>query len=180
MLTKVIYVFLLLVFGGSTVSNAAVLNSSTNGFVIESSVKVDSAPKRSYQQFLRINEWWDAEHSWFGSADNFSISAQVGGCFCEIDGERQVEHMRVAYIEPNEEIRLLGGLGPLQMMGVHGAMTWKFLPLNNGGTEIVHRYAVSGYLDSGLDKLAEVVDRVQTSQLQRLSDRLSGASLQEQ
>ena len=163
--------------GANAVSNAAVLNSSINGFVIESRVKVDSVPERSYQQFLRINEWWDAEHSWFGSADNFSILPQVGGCFCEIDGERQVEHMRILFIEPNKEIRMLGGLGPLQMMGVHGAMSWKFLPMKNGGTEIVQRYAVTGYLDGGLDKLAEVVDRVQTSQLLRLSNKLSKSSI---
>lgn len=175
MIIKVISVLLMLLVGSNSMLYAAVLNSAANGFVIESKVTVDAGSEQSYRQFVKINEWWDGEHSWFGSADNFSISTRVGGCFCEMDGDRQVEHMRVSYVEPNKEIRLVGGLGPLQMMGVHGAMSWTFQTLSNGGTEIVHRYAVSGYFEGGLDKLAGIVDRVQTSQLHRLRDKLSVA-----
>ena len=168
-----ILILVIFLIGLSPTSNAEVLDAANNGFVIESKATVESSPEQSYQQFMRINEWWDGDHSWFGSADNFSISNKVGGCFCEIDGDRQVEHMRVSFVDPNKEVRLLGGLGPLQMMGVHGAMSWKFVALESGGTEIVHRYAVSGFLNGGLDKLAPVVDAVQTSQLKRLQSRLS-------
>lgn len=164
---------ILLLKVSANVVHAEVLEKSGNGFIIQSSAQVKKTPAEAWQQFLNIADWWDADHSWFGDAKNFSIAAKVGGCFCEVDGERQVEHMRVSFVDPNNEIRLLGGLGPLQMMAVHGAMSWKFVTLPSGGTEIVQRYSVSGYMKGGLDQLAGVVDAVQTSQLQRLQASLS-------
>ena len=161
-----------LLFSPFATAIAEVIDKASNGFVMKSSVSVTQSPQQAYQQFLRIDEWWDPDHSWFGDAKNFTITAQAGGCFCEADGERQVEHMRVVYVEPNKELRMLGGLGPLQMMGVHGAMSWKFDAREEGGTTITHTYTVSGYVKDGLDQLAEVVDKVQTSQLMRLQKKL--------
>ena len=105
---------------------ADVLSAGVHGFVIEITGKVDVEPSAAYDQFLRVNEWWDGDHSWFGSADNFYIEPKVGGCFCEINGEQQAQHMQISFVNPGREIRMLGGLGPLQMMGLHGAMSWKF------------------------------------------------------
>ncbi len=160
----------------STCIKAEVLESGAGGFVIETSAEVSKSPAEAYVQFLRIHEWWDGDHSWFGSADNFRLEPVVGGCFCEISGDKQAQHMRVSYIDPTREIRLLGGLGPLQMMGVHGAMSWKFEETESGA-RIIHRYAVSGFARDGLDKLAPVVDAVQSSQLKRLVAKLDGEAL---
>lgn len=156
--------------------HAKVLDSAANGFVIEITSKVSKSQAEAYIQFTRIHEWWDSDHSWFGSAGNFYLEPEVGGCFCEVSGERQVQHMRVAFVDPTSEIRLIGGLGPLQMMGVHGAMSWKFEKIKDG-TMIIHRYAVSGYARDGLDKLAPVVDAVQTNQVKRLVAKLDGSEL---
>ena len=153
-------------------TQAEVINSSANGFVIEIKASVAASPEDSYAQFLRIGEWWDSDHSWFGSADNLTLEPVIGGCFCERSGNKQAQHMQVSFVEPGKELRLLGGLGPLQMMGVHGAMSWKFNALSEGGTEIVHSYAVSGYASGGLDKLAPVVNKVQSGQVRRLAQRL--------
>lgn len=159
-----------------TSARAEVLESAANGFVLEISVEVPSTPEQSYAQFLRIGEWWDGEHSWFGKAENFSLEPHVGGCFCEIDGDREAQHMRVSFVQPNKEMRLLGGLGPLQMMSVHGAMSWQFVATETG-TKIIHRYTVSGYSRDGLDKLAAVVDQVQSIQVNRLATKLNGQPL---
>ena len=173
MMSKLTSLLLLaLLFHGSS-ATAAVLDKSANGFVIESVVEVAHTPLLSYQQFLRVGEWWDGDHSWFGKAENFSIDARAGGCFCEINGEQQVQHAEVVFVKPAEEIRMTGGLGPLQAMAVHGVLVWKFEPLDQGGTRITHRYVVSGYLNGGLAALAEVVDKVQSSQLQRLQQQLA-------
>jgi len=170
---KKMYLFLLfLITGISTPTNSEVLDKSASGFTIESSVAVDRPIEEAYQQFLNVGEWWDGDHSWFGSATNFYIEPQVGGCFCEVDGDRQAQHMVVSFIEPNQEVRMLGGLGPLQMMGVNGAMSWSFAMDENGLTTITHRYTVSGYYKDGLDKLAPIVDAVQTGQLMRLLEKL--------
>ena len=158
-----------------TLVNADVIDSGTNGFIIESSRQVNASPEQAYQQFLAVNQWWDGSHSWFGSAENFSIEARAGGCFCELKGQQQVEHMRVSFVNPNKEIRMLGGLGPLQAMGVSGAMTWTFIQ-SEQGSKVTHRYVVSGYYPDGLDKLASIVDQVQTGQLERLAALLNAQS----
>jgi len=156
-----------------TPANAEVMNKSAASFSIEIKVETGQSIETVYQQFLNVSDWWDGEHSWFGSAENFYLEPKAGGCFCEVDGDRQVQHMVVSYVEPNKEVRMLGGLGPLQMMAVNGAMSWSFKDLENGKTLITHRYTVTGYYDEGLDKLAPVVDAVQTGQVKRLVESLS-------
>ena len=63
-----------------------------------------------------------------------------------------------------------GGLGPLQAMGVAGAMTFD-LEASGDGTPITLTYAVGGYSpgEGGLGSLAEVVDGVVRSQLESLA-----------
>ncbi|MEM7360633.1 MAG: SRPBCC domain-containing protein [Pseudomonadota bacterium] len=171
--------FRILILSAMVVSgtvHSEVLDKSAGGFVIEIKGEVEQSVEESYQQFLRVSEWWDGDHSWFGSANNFYIEPRVGGCFCEIEGDKQAHHMMVSFIEPNKEVRMLGGLGPLQMMGVNGAMSWQFDEAGDGLTLITHRYTVTGYHKDGLDKLAPIVDQVQSGQVQRLIDRLGDAN----
>lgn len=156
-----------------SIAQAEVLDSNESGFIIEMSATVEQSQEASYQQFMRVNEWWDGNHSWFGSADNFVLEAKVGGCFCEIKGKQQALHMTVSFINPNEEVRMLGGLGPLQMMGVHGAMSFKFEAINDTTTKITHRYVVTGFSGQKLNTLAPIVDQVQAGQLARLVKKLT-------
>ncbi|XOV86300.1 MAG: SRPBCC domain-containing protein [Pseudomonadota bacterium] len=126
----------------------------------------------AYAQFLRVNEWWDGNHSWFGRAEGFSIDPRAGGCFCEVAGERSHLHMTVSHVDPGVEVRMIGGLGPLQDLALQGAMVWRFEALPEGGTRIIHSYRVSGYLKDGLTGLAPAVDSVQGIQFSRLVARL--------
>ncbi len=164
---------LVLLAAFSAVLRAEVVDAGAGGFHLEIRREVSADPAAAWAQFLRVAEWWDGEHSWFGSAANFSLEPRAGGCFCEIDGERQVLHMTVSFVDPGVEMRLLGGLGPLQGMGLHGAMSFRFEPREGGGTTLVHSYRVSGYAKEGLEWLAPVVDSVQTGQLERLQARLN-------
>lgn len=107
-------------------ANAEVLSSAENGFSIQIEVEVKASQQQSYKQFLKVNEWWNADHTWFGDANALSIKPKVGACFCEKNGKQQALHMTVSYVNPNKEIRMIGGLGPLQAKGLHGGMTWKF------------------------------------------------------
>ncbi len=81
--------------------------------------------------------------------------------------------MTVSYVDPGVEIRMVGGLGPLQMMGITGGMSWKFDSLAAGKTKITHRYQVTGYAKEGFAKLAPIVDSVQSSQLDALVSKIS-------
>lgn len=166
-------ILLMLGLGMLNFSQADVVHSAENGFEIKMSVSVPATPEQAYSQFLKIDEWWSSEHTWFGQAENLSLDPQAGGCFCERADGQSVLHMTVSFVAPNREIRLLGGLGPLQQMGLHGALTFKFIPVSDNETKIVQIYRVTGYDPNGLKKLAPIVDQVQTLQLNRLRDRFA-------
>jgi hypothetical protein len=82
-------------------------------------------------------------------------------------------HMTVSFVNPNKEIRMLRGLGPLQMMAVQGAMSWAFEEMSDGSTRVRHRYTMLGNAGQKLDQLAPIVDQVQAGQLDRLIRKLA-------
>lgn len=152
---------------------AEVKSAVPAGFAVESRAVVAAAPAEAYAQIVRIDEWWDAAHSYSGNAANLSLQARPGGCFCErlADGGG-VEHMRVVSARPGVELRLQGGLGPLQAEAVTGSLSWSLKPAG-GGTEIVQRYVVGGYVEGGADRIAPAVDQVLAGQLLRLQQKLA-------
>jgi hypothetical protein len=158
-------------------SNAEVVSAENHGFEIniERVVKVDQ--KTAYEQFINVAEWWSSAHTFFGDSKNLTIEAKAGGCFCEKSEEKEVLHMTVSYVEPNKEIRMVGGLGPLQMLGVHGGMSWKFEAIDANTTKILHHYQVNGYMKGGFTGLAPIVDKVQTIQVESLVARLNMSSI---
>lgn len=150
-----------------------VVEVGEHGFVISVERTVPTSHERAYQQFIQVKNWWSSEHTYFGDSNNLTIDAKAGGCFCEINGTKQVLHMTVSYVDPNNEIRMVGGLGPLQMMGVQGGMVWKFEKIDEKTTKIVHRYQVVGFVAGGLAKIADAVNQVQTLQVDRLVKQIN-------
>lgn len=166
--------FPLLVVGFNHNSHTEVTASSDNGFVSEHTLILKGNPNLVYQALTtNIHLWWDAEHSYSGHAQNFSLDAVPGGCFCENLPGGGVEHMRVVYADPGKQLRLSGGLGPLQEMAVVGSMDFKLINKNDGTTELRYRYSVGGYFPGGLAPLASPVDTVQLGQLKRLQAYLA-------
>ena len=154
---------------------ADVTSKSQTGFSLKITGEVSASPAEAYRQFINVSEWWIESHTWFGDATKLSIDPRAGGCFCEISGDREVLHMLVTYVEPGKELKMVGGLGPLQMMGIHGGMSWRFIQ-TEGGTEIIQSYNVTGYAHGGLSDLAEIVNAVQTSQLNALVKKINTGS----
>ncbi|MGO4779332.1 hypothetical protein AB4084_28070, partial [Lysobacter sp. 2RAB21] len=107
-------------------------------------------------------------------ASTLSIDPRAGGCFCEIsrDGKQQALHMTVSFVDPGKTLRLLGGLGPLQGMGLSGAMEFRLSAAKDGGTRIVLYYRAGGYSPDDLSKFVPVIDKVQGLQLGGLADYL--------
>jgi len=68
---------------------------------------------------------------------------------------------------------MTGGLGPLQGMGMQGALDWQ-LSGADSGTGLVLTCRVSGSSPEGFEQLAPVVDRVQAAQLGSLAEHLAG------
>lgn len=154
-------------------ARAEVRQAAANGFVLENSALVQAPAERVWQAMTAdIDHWWPKDHSWWGSEGTLHLDARAGGCFCEVAGGRQAQHLQVALVEPGVRLRLLGGLGPLQAMGLHGVAEWTLEPQGQA-TRVVWRYTVGGYSTTDLATLAPVVDRVQAQQLDGLVRRAS-------
>jgi uncharacterized protein YndB with AHSA1/START domain len=153
---------------------AEVKSAEAAGFEVEAKAVVAATPAETYFMLGRIDEWWDKSHTYSGNSANLRLRLKVGGCLCERipDGKGEIEHMRVIYTRPGVTLRLQGGLGPLQELGVAGVLTWSLKPVP-GGTEEVQTYRVGGYVKGGADKLAPIVDMVMAAQLAGLQRRLA-------
>jgi len=131
--------------------------------------------------------WWPKDHTWWKGA--LRIDEQAGGCFCESTDTASAVHMRVSYVEPNKKVVMIGGLGPLQEMGVTGALIWEFSDIETAPpsadkendkrvpkTKVTLTYHASGNIHFNGKKasneeavnLVNVVDKVQAQQLNAL------------
>lgn len=154
---------------------ADVASSSPTSFTIHAEAEVTATPAQVWRNLLRVDRWWSSEHTYSGDASNLSLDPRAGGCWCERWGNHQsVEHMRVVMVMEREGVRTLrlaGGLGPLQEMGVTGVMTFTIQPHANGA-KIILNYSVTGEESRHLDQIATPVNSVlmqQFDSLRRLS-----------
>lgn len=142
-------------------------------FTVRHEISIKAEPFVVYRTMTaHINEWWNGEHSWSGEASNLYMKIERGGCFCErLPDNGRVEHLRIIYLAPGEEIRFDGALGPLQTMPVDGRMIWK-IDATETGSKVSFTYMVFGHPEGGLKGIAPAVDAVIGEQLARLGQRL--------
>lgn len=156
-------------------AKAEVKSSSPTGFALEQRIDVDVDAAHAWQALVHeVDAWWPRDHTWWGAESRLSIEPRAGGCFCEHAGTRSAEHLRVVFVDSPRSLRLLGGLGPLQGMGLHGVLEFRLSPNDDGGTAVQMNYTVGGYSATDLSGLAPVVDRVQAQQLGSLRSHLGG------
>ena len=143
-----------------------VIEQAANGFTSRNVVSMSAPIDDVYDALTNeLPAWWDAAHTYTGDARNLSLNAAAGGCFCEqLPGGGSVQHLEVVYVEPNRILRLRGGLGPLQPLGVEGSLTFSLEPAGDE-TRVTLTYAVGGFYSGGLDTLAAPVDSVLGGQL---------------
>lgn len=168
-----------------TPAAAEVLDAAPGGFALRNTADVPVAPDAAWRVLVgEVDAWWPRDHTWWGAASTLSIEPRAGGCFCERAPDGEVEHLRVVFVQPGVLLRMTGGLGPLQGLGLHGALDWRLeaLPARPGDdgtpvawTRIRLEYRVGGYAGQDLGAFAPVVDRVQAQQLGGLASRLGGA-----
>jgi len=159
---------LVLVSAASGAASAEVKSVAQNGFEVASAVTIASPPDRVYTALGEVGRWWSPSHTFSREAANLSLELRAGGCFCErLKDGGSVQHLQVVYAAPSEGLRLRGALGPLQVEGVDGTLSWTLKPAE-GGTSLTQSYVVGGYIRSGMEQWAPKVDRVLDEQLQRL------------
>ncbi len=153
---------------GSGPARAEVVNAEAGGFQIKTTLSIAAPPAKVYAALLKPARWWSPEHTWSGNAANLSLSGKAGGCFCEtLANGGSVLHMLVVYAAPGSELRLSGGLGPLQTEAAQGVLSIS-LAAKDEGTELTETYSVGGYTKGGWVAWAPDVDAVVTEQLNRL------------
>jgi uncharacterized protein YndB with AHSA1/START domain len=152
---------------------AEVKDSTASGFTVENSQVVPVDAQAAWNALTRdVDLWWPKDHTWWGTASKLSIDPRAGGCFCEIAGAQQAQHLTVTFVDPGKTLRMVGGLGPLQGMGLSGVVEFRLAPAEGGGTRITLFCRSGGYAPDDLGKFAPVVDQVQGLQLGGLADYL--------
>ena len=154
-------------------AEGAVVDATASGFTIENTVDVPVDAMTTWKALVDdVGEWWPRDHTWWGEASELTIEPRAGGCFCERNGAQQAQHLQVTFVDPGKLLRLTGGLGPLQGMGLHGVLEFRLAPGANGGTTITLFYRAGGYTPEDLARFAPVVDQVQALQLGGLAAHL--------
>ena len=146
---------------------AEVVDVGDNGFTIRETAVVSADPARAWTALVDVGKWWDPDHTYSHDASNLTLDARPGGCWCEkLPGKGGVAHMTVLFVDPGKLLRLSGGLGPLQALGVSSVMTWTFQPAEKG-TAVEITYRSGGYRQGGFQDLAPIIDRVLRAQVDR-------------
>ncbi|MCR9200213.1 MAG: hypothetical protein NXI04_16385 [Planctomycetaceae bacterium] len=147
--------------------SAEVKVASATGFQTVTTCTIDVSADLAYQTLIHdFSTWYDASHSYSGQPKNLSLDLEKACMLERLPDGGYVRHMEIVYHQPDKMLRMTGGLGPLQGMGVAGALSFAFSE-TDGKTTVTLTYNVSGADFLQLDKIAAPVDGVLTSQLKR-------------
>ena len=149
---------------------AEVVGAAADGFQLELNRETDLDSTGTFELLVTgFGKWWDADHSYSGKSENLSMDIERQCMYERLPNRGFVRHMEIVFYQPGEMLRLTGGLGPLQEMGVKGTLVFKVTSSGaSHGTRIQLQYTVVGFSQQQLDKLAPVVDQVLSGQLDRL------------
>lgn len=161
--------------------SAKVAETSEDGFVTQDLAEVAASPMETWLALIKPGTWWNDAHTWSADASNMTLTPQAGGCFCErVPGEDRpdgfsldgsVQHMTVIQAYPLKNLRMRGGLGPLQGEPATGVLTITLEEID-GGTRIRWEYVVGGYMRYEVETISKAVDAVMSQQLAGLRDHL--------
>jgi uncharacterized protein YndB with AHSA1/START domain len=160
----------LFTFALSHSSNVAaeVLAVGPNGFSLSETTHIAAPPDKVYAAIVAPQRWWSSQHSFSGSAANFTFDAREGGCWCEtLPNGGFVEHLRIVYAAPGKVLRLRGAMGPFQGWGADGALTYA-LKGDDKATELTITYNLGGFNMDGFDASSKAANGVLAEAVLRL------------
>ncbi|MEM7475247.1 MAG: hypothetical protein AAF483_09665, partial [Planctomycetota bacterium] len=125
---------------------AEVAASAADGFVLVIKKQTRLDADMCFEAFVQgFGRWWDASHSYSNNAKSMRVDVDKSCILERLPGGGYVRHMEMVYYDPEKNnLRFTGGLGPLQEMGVSGAMSLKLTKVEGKGTEIELKYSVTG------------------------------------
>ena len=148
-------------------ASAEVISAGPNGFEVQEVVNLVVPQPSAYAAFGQIGQWWSKDHTYSGDSARMSLQLRPGGCLCEpLESGGGIEHMRVTYLQPGEQIVMTGSLGPLLYQATAGVMDVKFERIA-GGTRVALNYRVAGFAKGGAAAMAPLVDQVLGDQMKR-------------
>lgn len=151
-------------------ASAEVKSSAPDGFTLSYEAVIPLAKEQAWARLVKVGSWWSAEHSYSGDAKYLTLDPRPGGCWCEIWPKGKIEHGRVVMVMPTDTLRVDADFGPLQAMGVTGALTFTLKPGDTPtSTKLSVTYVVNGGTQSKLDTLAPAVDQVMATQIRNLA-----------
>jgi uncharacterized protein YndB with AHSA1/START domain len=149
-------------------ARATVIDSAANGFSVVEKTHISAPSDKIYAALVTPARWWSSKHTFSQDAANLSLDPVAGGCWCEkLANGGTVQHLVVVQAVPGKTLVTRGALGPLQGLGVEGAMTISLKPAADG-TDLTLSYNVGGYLKDGFASWATPVDGVLSEQVARL------------
>ena len=150
------------------VARADTVDSQANGFMVREIQTIAAPPAKVWDAIGRIGAWWDPEHTYDNDSSRLTLTLKPGGALLEpLGADGGVMHMTVIYARPPKVIRMEGALGPLQLYGVAGHMTWDLKPAVDS-TAVTLTYDVGGHAPGGLGQFSGPVNAVLGDQLLRL------------
>jgi uncharacterized protein YndB with AHSA1/START domain len=157
-----------LCFSGTHHLSGDVIDVADHGFRIRITRPIDKPADAVFAALTgSIGQWWSRDHTWSGDAANMALDLQRGALIEKLADGGFVRHLEIVFYQPGSLLRLAGGLGPLQGMGLNGALTFSTME-GDGKTQLELTYNVSGFAPEGFEKLAPVVDQVLSAQVERL------------
>lgn len=163
------------------ISRAELKSSASDGFQVQITKGISLKHDAAYQMFVDdFNQWYDAQHSYSGKAKNLSLNLKQRCMLETMPNGGFVRHMEIVFHQPGRILRMTGGLGPLQELGVTGALTVRFQPESDNSAQLVVSYNVSGRKSLQLDKIAPAVDQVLSGQFERFARHCRGNLTPEQ
>lgn len=149
-----------------TVVHAEVKNVGDGGFQLVITRECPGSVSECQRAFLgEVSHWWLADHTYSRDSNNMAFDMQRRCLQETLPDDGFVRHMEIKQYHPGKRVVLTGGMGPLQEMGLQGAMTIQWAATETG-CQVQLKYNVSGYSPAGFQELAPVVDMVLTQQLE--------------
>ena len=99
-------------------ARAEVTDRSAAGFEVVEKASIAAPVSKVWDALMRPEHWWSSDHTWSHDAKNLYFDPS--GCFCEHLKHGAVRHMMIVYTDGATELRMAGGLGPMQFTGASG------------------------------------------------------------